>query len=147
MGSQLLRLRRPSGSTGPVDLVALVGVACAMTLFLTVGCRLPQVMPLLAALAVITSCVPQQTQATAPAAAEAAQPRVATYDCGGDGVITVENLGASVHIIGTDGETLDLPAAPVTQRSRYGAGADAIVIEGREALFMHGRHPPLTCTR
>ena len=118
-----------------------------MTMFRSAGCRRLPIMPLLAALALVAACVPQQTQATAPAAVETAQPRVATYNCGGGGVITVENLGASVHVVATDGEALDLPAAPVAQRSRYGAGADAIVIEGREALFMHGRHPPLTCTR
>ncbi|WP_202311835.1 hypothetical protein [Mesorhizobium sp. L-8-10] len=111
--------------------------------------RLVRTLPAFLIAASVSACVAQQTQATAtqPVAGEVSQPRVATYECGSDGVITVENRGDSVHVVGTDGEAIDLPAAPAAQRSRYGAGADAIVIEGREALFMHGRHPPLTCTR
>ena len=34
-----------------------------------------------------------------------------------------------------------------TQRNRYGEASDAIVLEGREALFMRRGHEPLTCMR
>lgn len=133
-----------------------------MTSFRIASRHLFRALPLFAILATASACVAQQTQANTqaqgsasgaaalaatPVAAEAAQPRMATYKCGSDGTITVENRGDSVHVVSADGEEVDLPAAPVTQRSRYGAGADAIVIEGREALFMHGRHPPITCMR
>lgn len=136
-----------------------------MISFRIAGRHLLRSLPLFVVLATASACVAEQTQATtqartpaaaavqppasaaAPVAAEAAQPRMATYKCGGSGTITVENRGDSVHVVGTDGDEVDLPAAPVTQRSRYGAGADAIVIEGREALYMHGRHPPVTCMR
>lgn len=130
-----------------------------MISFRLAGRHILRTLPVFLILVAVSACVAQETQATAsttaqpaasaavPVAAETAQPRLATYKCGSDGAITVENRGDSVHVVGTDGEAIDLPAAPAAQRSRYGAGADAIVIEGREALFMHGRHPPLTCTR
>lgn len=94
-----------------------------------------------------SACVPQDTQATAAVGADPAQPRVASYDCGDGARITVENLGEAVRVVDTDGSSLELPAAPASQHSRFGAGADAIVIEGREALLMRGKHTPLTCTR
>lgn len=95
----------------------------------------------------VSACVPQDTQATTAIAADPAQPRVASYDCGDGARITVENLGQAVRVVDTDGSSLELPAAPASQHSRFGAGPDAIVIEGREALLMRGKHTPLTCTR
>jgi hypothetical protein len=109
------------------------------------GRRLIPVLFALAVLGSVSACVPQDTQATA--AVDPAQPRVASYDCGDGARITVENLGPVVRVVDTDGSSLELPAAPASQNSRFGAGADAIVIEGREALLMRGRHTPLTCTR
>jgi hypothetical protein len=77
----------------------------------------------------------------------AAQPRTATYNCAGGGMLTIENLGTSVRVLGPDGASEDLPASPANQRSRYGQAHDAIVIEGREALVMKGGATPRTCTR
>lgn len=93
----------------------------------------------------VSACVPQGTQATT--LTDPAQPRVASYDCGDGASITVENLGQAVRVTDTDGSSLELPAAPASQHSRFGAGGDAIVIDGREALLMRGKHTPLTCTR
>lgn len=105
-------------------------------------------MTALALMALVSGCVPQDTQATAAAAAaEPAQPRLATYDCGNGGSITVEDLGRSVRVVDTDGSSVELPEAPAAQHSRFGAGKDAIVIEGREALLMRGKKTPLSCTR
>lgn len=136
-----------------------------MTSFRLASSHLLRALSLFPILVAGSACVAQQTGATTqahtsasttvqpaasaavPVAAEAAQPRVATYKCGSGSAITVENRGDSVHVVGTNGEEVDLPAAPAAQRSRYGAGADAIVIEGREALYMHGRQPPITCMR
>lgn len=95
----------------------------------------------------VSACVPQDTQATAAIAADPAQPSTASYDCGDGARITVENLGPAVRVVDTDGSSVELPAAPASQNSRFGAGADAIVIEGREALLIRGKHTPLTCTR
>lgn len=75
------------------------------------------------------------------------QPRSASYACADGGLVTIENLGASVKVLGPDGENTELPASPANQRNRYGAAADAIVIEGREVLFMKSGQEPLTCTR
>jgi hypothetical protein len=77
----------------------------------------------------------------------AAQPRTASYKCADGGMMTIENLGSSVHVVGADGASEDLPASPANQNSRYGQAHDAIVIDGREALVMKGGKTPLTCTR
>jgi hypothetical protein len=89
-------------------------------------------------------------QATAPAAASdetTSQPRTATYSCADGGIITVENLGESVRILGAGDEAIELPASPASQRSRYGEQPYALVLEGREALFMKSGEEPLTCIR
>jgi hypothetical protein len=90
-----------------------------------------------------------KTEATAASAESTseAQPRMASYTCAGGALVTVENFGSSVRVVGPEGESLDLPASPATQRNRYGEASDAIVIEGREALFMRRGHEPLTCMR
>lgn len=92
------------------------------------------------------------------------QPRVATYQCGEDGEIRIVNTGASVVINektvpsaeesaalvegGEQGESrFELVAAPPSQRNRYGADGLALVLEGREALWMKAGSAPLTCTR
>jgi hypothetical protein len=104
------------------------------------------------------SCTGGGTQQQAPGAT---QPRVATYRCGVDGDIRIVNTGASVLVSeylvvleedseesGTPGESrFELVAAPPNQRSRYGAEGLALVIEGREALWMKAGSAPLTCTR
>jgi membrane-bound inhibitor of C-type lysozyme len=122
MVEQRIRCGRLSG--------ALLAVACAL---------------------VVASCQSggAKTEATAALAESTneAQPRMASYTCAGGALVTVENFGSSVHVVGPEGESLDLPASPATQRNRYGEGSDAIVIEGREALLMQRGHEPLTCMR
>jgi hypothetical protein len=75
------------------------------------------------------------------------QPGVATYSCADGGMITIENLGSSVRILNGAEEPIELPASPASQRSRYGEQPYALVLEGREALFMKSGDEPLTCTR
>lgn len=85
------------------------------------------------------------------------QPRIATYQCGEAGNIRVVNTGSSVMISETQGvseETgepvearYELVAAPPNQRSRYGAEGLALVLEGREALWMKAGQAPLDCNR
>lgn len=85
------------------------------------------------------------------------QPRVATYRCGEAGDIRVTNTGAVVIVSAAEGvseETgepeiarYELVAAPPNQRSRYGAEGLALVLEGREALWMKAGKAPLDCTR
>jgi membrane-bound inhibitor of C-type lysozyme len=109
---------------------ALVAVACALA---------------------VASCQSggAKTEATAASAESIseAQPRMASYTCAGGASVTVENFGSSVRVVGPEGESLDLPASPSTQRNRYGEASDAIVLEGREALFMRRGHEPLACMR
>jgi hypothetical protein len=62
-------------------------------------------------------------------------------------MITIENLGASVHITGADEQPIDLPAAPAAQTARYGEQPYALVLDGRDALFMKSGQEPLSCTR
>lgn len=85
------------------------------------------------------------------------QPRIATYRCGEDGgSLRIINTGAAVVVsenavpieTGVPEETrYELVAAPPNQRSRYGADGLALVIEGREALWMKAGDAPLTCIR
>jgi hypothetical protein len=75
------------------------------------------------------------------------QPRTATYNCADGGMMTIENLGTSVRVLGPDGASEDLPASPANQNSRYEQAHDAIVIGGREALVMKAGSTPVTCKR
>lgn len=82
------------------------------------------------------------------AATSTPQPRRATYDCGTDGRITVENMRTAVRLVEEgDGDSYDLPAAPPTQTSRFGADGMALVVEDREALWMKAGSEPMTCRR
>ena len=78
---------------------------------------------------------------------EVSQPGTATYNCADGGMMTIQNLGTSVRVLGPDGIAEELPASPSNQRSRYGQAHDAIVLDGREALVVKGGQTPLTCTR
>ncbi|MDR7033853.1 hypothetical protein [Mesorhizobium sp. BE184] len=61
--------------------------------------------------------------------------------------MTVENLGGSVRVVGSDGMSEELPASPSNQNSRFGFEHDAIVIDGSEALVMKGGSSPMACKR
>ncbi|MBZ9908908.1 hypothetical protein LB557_23145 [Mesorhizobium sp. BR115XR7A] len=71
-----------------------------------------------------------------------------TYRCGNGGMITIQNLGTSLRVVGQEGATEEFAASPANQSSRYQAVThDAIVIDGREALVMKKGSTPQTCTR
>src|SRR5215213_6013890 len=76
-----------------------------------------------------------------------AQPRLATYACGENGTVTIENMNSSVHLTEPDGSQVDLPASPPTQHSRFGEPPYALVLEGNEALLMKNGKEPITCKR
>ena len=75
------------------------------------------------------------------------QPRRATYRCDGNLTLTVENMRSSVLLVDPQGESVTLPASPAAQRTRYGQTGYALVLEGRDALYMKGGKPPLNCSR
>lgn len=75
------------------------------------------------------------------------QPRQATYRCDGGQTLTVENRRSSVVLVDPQGETVTLPASPAAQQTRYGQTGYALVLEGRDALYMAGGKPPVNCTR
>jgi hypothetical protein len=89
----------------------------------------------------------ERAAAQATTVTATSQPRTATYGCADGGMVTIENLGTSIRILGPDGVMEELPAAPPNQRSRYGAEHDAIVLDGKDALVMKGGQMPLNCTR
>jgi hypothetical protein len=101
----------------------------------------------LAATAACTTGAGQKVSNSISPVETSSQPRIATYSCADGGMITIENLGASVHITGADEEPIDLPASPAAQTTRYGEQPYAIVLEGRDALFMKSGQEPLSCTR
>lgn len=98
----------------------------------------------------LSACVadgqPSRTGSTA-ATVSASQPRHARYDCGDDGAITVEATSGAVRLTEAEGETFDLPASPPRQSTRFGEGGYALVVEGREALWMKAGKEPMTCRR
>jgi hypothetical protein len=103
---------------------------------------------LAAALLLLAGCVSETEQPQPELAVADAQPQQARYDCGEDGAISVENNRSYVRLVEEDdGEFFDLPASPPTQTSRFGEGGYALVVEGREALWMKGNDTPLTCRR
>lgn len=75
------------------------------------------------------------------------QPSHATYNCGPGGSLTVDNFHTSVHVVDPTGESVELPASPATQQSRYGQTPYALVLDGDEALYMKSGKPPLNCRR
>lgn len=112
---------------------------------------------LLAPLTALGGCT-SAPPATASRSSTPAPPRIATYDCGEDGQIRIENLGGMVRVhepvvarADEDGPAaaapIELAAAPPGQQSRYGSNGYALVVEGREALWMKAGKTPLTCTR
>lgn len=95
-----------------------------------------------------TISTPEASAAPGPATeVTGPQPRTAAYVCANGGRMTIENLGESIRILGSDGVVEDMPASPANQNSRYGQAHDAIVIDGREALVMKAGSTPVTCTR
>jgi len=91
----------------------------------------------------------QAASATAQAAREAGapQPAHAVYDCGPRGELTIDNFRSSVRLVDPEGDDVELPAAPVTQRSRYGQTPYALVLDGNEALYMKSGREPVNCRR
>jgi hypothetical protein len=87
------------------------------------------------------SCVPadKTTSANITAGSSTTQPRLATYNCGEGRSLTVENFRTSVHLTEPDGTSVDLPASPPTQQSRFD--------EAPYALLMKSGNEPLTCRR
>ncbi|RWC55950.1 hypothetical protein [Mesorhizobium sp.] len=127
-------------------------------------------------LVIVAACVPQNSapkaantvvspapaqQSVAAAAPPAAATKIitdltaprsgigtATYRCGNNGTIAIQNLGTSLRVVGSDGATEEFAASPANQSSRYQAAThDAIVIDGREALVMKKGSTPQTCKR
>ena len=114
------------------------------------GRRFARSGPLACLAVLLAACVAddQQTQSRQEISEiAAAQPRHATYDCGTNGRITVENMRTAVRLVEAEGDSYDLPASPPTQTSRYGEGGLALVVEDREALWMKAGKEPMTCRR
>jgi membrane-bound inhibitor of C-type lysozyme len=76
-----------------------------------------------------------------------AQPRSAKFRCSGGQSITIENIGNKVKVTTPEGGTVELPSFPAGSRSRYSAEQTALVLNGRDALFMITGRAPLDCKR
>lgn len=82
-------------------------------------------------------------------------PATGNYRCGAEGVIRVENFGGRVRVTEAipdpkhpeilQRDPVELTASPPNQRNRYGIEGYALVIEGREALWMRAGAVPRTC--
>ncbi|WP_114389966.1 MliC family protein [Notoacmeibacter marinus] len=70
------------------------------------------------------------------------------FRCDGGTTMEVRRAsGNAIAVSAPNGESIVLPASPAGQRARYGADAYALVIEGRDALFMKSGAMPLNCRR
>jgi hypothetical protein len=94
----------------------------------------------------LSACASSDKVAT-PVDTGPAQPRVATYSCADGAQITIEFLGSAIRLLAPDGTKEEYPASPAGQQNRFGDGPNAVVIEGSDALVMHGNQTPLTCVR
>lgn len=107
----------------------------------------------LSPLLLAASCVSEGNAGAAPSKATIAydantpQPSHATYNCGAGGSLTVDNFRTSVQVVDPEGESVELPASPATQQSRYGQTPYALVLDGDEALYMKNGKQPLNCRR
>lgn len=88
-----------------------------------------------------------QSATTALETENFALPAQARYACGEGKEILIANNGASITLTRPDGSTVELPAADPALRSRFGAGSEAIVFDGRTALYMDTGKSPLDCRR
>ncbi|EKF19129.1 hypothetical protein NA2_10113 [Nitratireductor pacificus pht-3B] len=70
-----------------------------------------------------------------------------TYSCEDDMRMTVERNGPRVSVHSPRGLDLDLPASPPGQDARFGEALYAVVLEGKEALWMVNGKTPISCTR
>ncbi len=97
------------------------------------------------------ACVSDKSAGDAATAAtdtaSAVQPGHATYVCGDAGTLDVDNLRTSVRLTDPDGDNVELPASPADQTSRYTQTTYALVLEGKEALYMKAGKEPVTCLR
>jgi hypothetical protein len=94
----------------------------------------------------LSACASTDTVAT-PVDTGPAQPRIATYSCADGGNIRIEFIGTAIRLLLVDGTAEEFPASPPGQQNRFGDGPNAVVLEGTEALIMHGNQTPLTCVR
>jgi hypothetical protein len=113
---------------------------------------------LLAPVMALAGCATSASPTTSRPSASA-QPRIAAYRCDDESEIRIEYLGGIVRVHTpteppktgeSDSVTaapVELTAAPPGQQSRYGIDGYALVLEGREALWMKAGRTPLTCMR
>ena len=95
------------------------------------------------ALLCVTGC--ESTPAANPESVT--QPRSAQFHCSGGQGLQVETLGSTVNVTKDDGTVVALTAQPAGSRSRFAEGINAIVFDGRDALFMQTGKDALECKR
>ena len=84
---------------------------------------------------------------SAPEVVGQMQPAGATYRCDGGEALRIENRRSSVTVAKSDGTRIDLPASPPDSRARYGEPPYALVLDGREALYIETGKTPMNCRR
>ena len=82
----------------------------------------------------------------APEEIGSSAPRYASYACGSLGVMTVENFQTSALVVPPDGPSAELPARPAGQSRRFGAGAQRLVLEEKQAVLSRAGQSDLVCT-
>jgi hypothetical protein len=138
----------PFGTSGEDGLILhRKQIACAAMFGSVRGVAVGMIFSVALAAAACTTQKAARPAVDPPQSEMTTQPAAATYSCADGSLITIQNLGASVRISGVSDSPIELPAAPATQRSRYGEQPYALVLDGNDALFMKTGSQPLTCTR
>ena len=75
------------------------------------------------------------------------QPGSSVYRCDTGQTLRIENRRTSVMIVKSDGTSIELPASPPGSTARYGEPPYALVLDGREALYVETGKTPMNCRR
>jgi hypothetical protein len=92
----------------------------------------------------VTACV-SEGNGVAPAASEASNVNLGTFDCGEGESLTISRAGTALLVSDSQDDSAELAPSPPGQNARYDAEGYALALDGDEALWMKAGQEPMTC--